>query len=97
MKGTKVPYRYASHHSEKEEVKYTREEKEELWIEQEEEDAAIWIIAVLEEEIKALTLEELQKGRPRVSQDLERETVQSQIKRDEQGPIWQNMQRTEGI
>ena len=62
MKGTKVPYDYASHHPEKKEVKYTREKKEELAIEQEEEDAKIWIIAVLEEEIKAFTQEKLQKG-----------------------------------
>ena len=33
------------------------------------------------------------EGRPRVSQ----ETVQSQIKRDKQGLIWQNMGQTEGV
>ena len=62
VKGTKIPCDYASRHPGKEEVKYTREEKEELGIEQEDEDAEIWIIAVLEEEIKAFIQEELQKG-----------------------------------
>ena len=77
VKGTKVPCDYASHHPEKEEVKYTREEKEELGIEQEEEDAEIWIIAVPEEEIKLSPRRATKRdeGRPRVSQDLDRETV----------------------
>ena len=97
VKGTKVPYDYASHHPKKEEFKYTREEKEELAIEQEEEDAEIWIIAVLEELIKAFIQEELQKG---TKEDLELVKIlkekQSSVKSKETskgpyGKIWDEL------
>ena len=97
MKGTKVPCDYASHHTEKEEFKYTREEKEELAIEQEEEDAEIWIIAVLEEEIKAFTQEELQKGTkedPELVKILKEKQSRVKSKETSKGPygkIWNKL------
>ena len=47
--------------------------------------------------MKGTLATKMDEGRPRVSQDLEKETVQSQIKRDKQGLIWQNMGQTEGV
>ena len=94
MKGTKVPCDYSSHHPWKEEVKYTKEEKEELGIELEEEDAEIWNRAVLEEELKAFTHEELQKE-TKEDQELDKilKEKQSRVKSKEMskgpyGKIW---------
>ena len=104
MPGDKIPCDYGSRHPPPIKEQYTSREKEELGIEQEEEDAEVWINRIIDDHTPVAVSEEMVREATKkdpelieIMEEIQKNQFSKETKRGKFGQVWRELHIIKGI